>query len=186
MSSFRYDKEQWARKYCDGIIDPPSAAMLFGNEVGERLASDPTFLPEVKRYPVFEQKFEAKTNGLRLIGFLDSYDPVTHAFLEYKTSSNKKKWTQKSVDEHGQILFYMFLIWLNHQVPPEKIGCELFYIPVRETNDFGMELAPDPIKSFKTKKTTLDVLMFGKEIINTYNEMLAYAEERIPRASAVL
>lgn len=179
MSSFMYDKEQWARKYVDGIIDPPNAQMGFGNVVGQKLASDPTFLPAVPRYAQFEKKLEGKIGEIELIAFLDSFDPETKAFFEYKTSSNKTKWTQKSAEAHGQLDFYFLLLWLNYQIPPEKVRCSLHYIPVHETGDFQMEISKESIKFFEVCKTTKDILKFGAEIKKIYKEMITYADKRI-------
>lgn len=178
MSSFRYSPEQWARKYLDGTQDPANKEMLYGNEIGTRLATDPTFLPEVTRYDIFEKKLTARINDIELIGFFDSFKEDATAFAEYKTSSNPKKWTQKSAEDHGQLLFYKFLIWKNYGIPPEQVDCTLFYIPVRETPAFGMELAPHPVKAFKVRKTAVDVLNFANYIKDTYAEMYEYAIHR--------
>lgn len=177
ISSWEYNKDQWARKYLDNIIDPPNNQMEFGNEIGRRLAEDPTFLPEVKRHKIFEKKLEGKIGDICLIGFFDSFCPDKKHFFEYKTSSNDDKWTQKSCEKHGQLDFYYLLIWLNYGIPPEEIETELFYIPVEEGQDFKMKLSERPIKSFKVKKTTKDILKFGKYIKDTYKQMEAFAEK---------
>lgn len=177
LSSWDYDKNQWARKYLDGISDPPNSQMLFGNEIGNKIANDPTFLPEVLRYKQFEKGLGGKIGDIELIGFLDSFCPKHKYFKEYKTSSNTKRWTKKTTNEHGQLDFYYLLIWLNYSVAPENIDCELFYIPVEEGQDFRMKLSDAPIQSFKVKKTVLDILKFGKFIQKTYKEMEIFAKK---------
>jgi hypothetical protein len=180
MSSWFYDKDQWAKKYLDGIETPPNKEMLFGNVIGQKLASDQSFLPQVPRYKQFEKELRSKIGDIELIGFLDSFCPNKKYFHEYKTSSNQKKWTQKSCEEHGQLDFYFFLLWLNYGKLPEEINCMLHYIPVGENGQFEMELQVseiNPVKSFKVKKTVKDILKFGNEIKKVYKEMEKFAKQ---------
>lgn len=177
ISSFEYDPEQWYRKYVLNEAQPSNPAMEFGKVIGEKLATDPTFLPEVPRYKHFEKKLEGKIGDIYLLGYLDSFCPDEKHILEYKTSGNKKKWSKKSVMQHGQLDFYYLLIWLNYQIPPENIKCHLVYIPVEEGNDFNMKISSQPIQIFEAKKTTMDILKFGAYIKEVYNRMIRYAEE---------
>lgn len=178
MAAFAYDKEKWYQKYILGEREPSSPAMDFGNEIGRCLAYTPEFMPEVPRLPLFEKKLTAKIGDIYLVGYLDSFDPDTKAMLEYKTSSNKKKWTQKSAQDHGQILFYMFLIWKNYGVPPEMVKCSLIYIPVIESGDFTLKISQEPIKIFPVKHTTVEVLKFAAYIREVYMEMENYVEQK--------
>jgi hypothetical protein len=171
ISSFRYNPQQFVDKYVLNKKQDSNAAMDFGKEIGEKLAKDPTFLPDVLRYKVFEKRLTGHVGVIPIIGYLDSFDPETKSFYEYKTSSNKKKWHQKSAEEHGQLLFYKLLIWMNYRVPPEKLDCKLFYIPCDTTGDFKVELSKEQIQSFDVKHTSVDLLKFGKYIKDTYKEM---------------
>lgn len=175
ISSFEFSKEQWFDKYVLGKVQQSNSSMNYGKILGEKLATDPLFLPQVLRYPVFEQKLEARIKDINLIGFLDSFHPKTKAFYEYKSSSNKKRWTQKTANTHGQLLMYKFLIWRNYGVPPEDVGCSLFYIPVEEKGSFEMQLAKEPIKRFDVKHTTVELLKFAKYVQDVYEEMILYA-----------
>lgn len=175
ISSFEWDPEQWYQRYVMNIRDPENIQMKFGKKIGEKLASDPTFMPDVLRYPQFEKSLEAEVFGIKIIGFLDSFDPETKAFFEYKTSSNTKKWKQQSAYEHGQILMYMLLIWINYGVTPENIKSSLFYIPVHEING-KMKLTTLPNQSFSVSHTTQEVLKFGSKIKNITIEMERYAQ----------
>ncbi len=176
ISSFEYDKEQWYKKYVLNEVQPSNSAMDFGRAVGERLASDPTYLTDVPRYKHFEKKLEGKIGNIILVGYLDSFDPDTKHFREYKTSGNTKKWNKKSAQEHGQIAFYKLLIWLNYGIHPEKVNGSLHYIPVEESNDFSFKISDAPIQHFETKHTVLDILNFGKYIVKTYGDMVEYVE----------
>jgi hypothetical protein len=177
LSSWEYDKDQWAKKYLDGIETPPTKEMIYGNIIGGKLSNDPTFLPEVPRYKIFEKKLEAIVGKkkIKIIGFIDSFCPDTKNFYEYKTSSNKNRWTNKKAQEHGQILFYMLLIWINYGVPPEKLKSSLHYIPVEENGSFEMQLSTDSIKHFDTNHNTIELLKFGVFIQKKYKEMEKFA-----------
>lgn len=173
LSSFAYSKEQWFSKYIEGHTSEPSPQMLFGNVIGAKLTKDPSFLPSVLRYKVFEQELRGKIGKLNLIGFIDSFNPKTKDFYEYKTSSNKGKWNRKSVQEHGQILFYKLLIWQNYKV---VANASLFYIPAEMLATGKMRLSKDPVKSFETNHTLKDILNFGAFIKKTIVEMEEYVK----------
>ena len=180
ISSFRYDKEQWHRKYVQGIKDPPNDLMTFGNVVGTKLATDPTFLPDVPRLSVFEKELKGRVGNIPILGFLDSFsfDKDTIEILEYKTSSNANRWTKKSAQNHGQLLFYLALCWLNYQKAPEDIKCRLVYIPVEMTIEDGMIVSSEAIQIFHVQHTAIEVLHFLKYIKETYAEMLVFADEK--------
>lgn len=178
ISSFEYDKEQWYRKYALGIKDPETAEMLFGKKVGERLASDPLFLPAVPRLSTFEFPFLCEYNKIPLIGFGDSFCEVTKRKLnEYKTGV--KEWTQKRADEHGQFDMYLLQNYKMHKVAPEEVDCTLIWMPTKriEDGDFKIRIVFDDSKritSFRTRRTMVDILRFGARIDRTYREMEEY------------
>lgn len=175
MSSFEYDPEQWYRKYVLNEQQSSNAGMDFGKVIGQQIADNPNFLKTVPRYDTFEKRLESTIDDVRLVGFLDSFHSKLKHFIEYKTSANTTKWTAKSAHEHGQVLFYLFLIWKNYGIPPEKIKVQLVYIPVKENNDFSMALdEKQKIQVFDVKHTTLDVLHFASRIKKTVSAMRAY------------
>jgi len=181
ISSWNYSKEQWARKYIDGIIEPANPAMTFGKAVGEELAKNPKFLPFVPRYSIFEHKLEAEIGNIKLIGFLDTYEP-NKAFREYKTHGTTP-WTQKRVNSHEQIDMYCLLLYLTEKIKPSDISIHLDAIPVQTKNDFSMEINQNlPILSFETKRTTKDILIFANKIKSTVVAMKAFAKTREKRS----
>lgn len=181
ISSFEYDNEQWYRKYVLGIEDPKGKEMAFGSMVGERLASDPDYLPNVPRLSHFEFEqpdgLKAKFGDIPLIGFIDSYEPHTKLF-EYKTG--KKQWTQKRADEHGQIDMYLLLLYLKHQVKPSNVECTIFWLPTQDNGDFSISFIDEKrVHAFKTTRSMRDVLAFGMRINKVYKEMIAYCENHV-------
>lgn len=185
ISSFQYDREEWYQKYVLGIRSAPNDAMLFGTYVGERLVSDPDFLTDVPRPPIYEQELEAIWHDIPLVGHLDGFGLKERILLEYKTSSSKTRWTAKSVHKHGQIDFYCLLIWLNYKIKPEDLWIRLAYIPVEmkytvKKNGLtvgAMALSDEPVKIFPIKKRLAEVLQFGAEIKAIHEEMYAYIQK---------
>ena len=173
ISSFRYDKDKWYRSYVLGIKDPPSKEMEFGSYIGKKLETDSAFLPEVPRQSTMEYKLHCPFGDIEIIGYCDSYGELV--LREYKTSSNKNRWTQQSVDEHGQITMYLLMLYITQNIKPEDVKVVLTYIPVEDTFDNGMQLNKSiPIGHFETKRTIKDIIMFGVEINKTVKEMENY------------
>jgi hypothetical protein len=174
-----YDKDLWYENYVLGNRQAPNKAMTMGVEIGERITQDPTFLPTLERPEVFEYDFDGKLTKfgtLTLRGHIDGYFETFPAIDEYKTSTNKDRWTQKKVDTWGQLTFYALLVWLNHKIPPEKIRFRLWAIPIIEHGDFTYEAQP-PIM-FTTKRTMADILRFGAELNRTFKEMELFVKEK--------
>lgn len=198
LSSFEWDPEQWYQKYCvhgkctrekDGMPAlclifetvfahkcpqvETSFEMEFGKMIGDKLASDPKFMPHVPRLPHFEFALKCKFGKIPLIGFIDSYHP--HLRLEeYKTG--KKAWDQKRADEHGQISFYLLCLYLMFKIKPEDIDCNIRWMPTQQNGDFSISMIDEnDVKSFPTMRTMREVLEFGQRIKRTWKEMQEYA-----------
>lgn len=175
ISSWEYNKEKWAKKYLENIVEPTNSAMAFGKMIGEKLASDPTFLPSVPRLPKFEHGINYTFAGIPLVGFIDAYCPNTPAMYEYKTSGNVKRWTKESVVEHGQIDMYAMLLYMSEKIKPEDLTIKLVYIPVVEDGGFELRLSKEPVQVFEVKKTMLDITKFAARVKKIYKEMEEYA-----------
>lgn len=176
ISSFEYDKEQWYRKYALGQEDPATKEMLFGSEIGKQLASNPDFMPQVKRYPVFEYELRFKFGDIPMIGFIDGWDSDRLDLGEYKTG--KKAWTQKRANEHGQFDMYLLGLWTMHRIQPGKVKLNLHWMPTQDNGDFSISLiSPEAVPvSFVTSRTMNDILRFGMRINAVYREMDLYCK----------
>lgn len=176
ISSWQYDKSQWAFKYILGNVDEANNAMRFGSLVGESFTTDDPMVPHIIRYPEMEYELTPKMNDIKLIGYLDSWHPDEKKLREYKTSQNSSRWNQKSVDEHGQLTMYALLLLLQDKIMPEDIEMHLDYIPVKENGAFELELVdPNKIFSFETRRTTEQALTFGSDIVQIRKAMEDYA-----------
>ena len=190
MSSFEFDKEQWYKKYILGEAQKVSAEMDFGKEIGEKLASDPSFMPEVPRQKHMEYGIFVNLGDVGLVGYFDSFEDIpgggVYPLHEYKTG--KKPWDQKRADNHGQITFYCLLLWLAKKINPRDVLPRIHWMPTEEKDqsfkdfmdgkrniEFTKNVKP---LTFETKRTMRDVLMFGARINQTIKEMEDYIKLR--------
>ncbi len=173
-----YDKAEWYNKYVLGIRGLVNASMEAGRIIGERLATDPSYLPEVPRPAEYEVELTATFGGIDIIGHLDGFSMKKNKKLfEYKTSLSGKRWTAVSVNNHEQIDMYCLLIWLNYKFRPEDLKIQLVYIPVKQLGSF--EIVRDeaqPIQIINTKRTMADILRFGVKLKKAHKEMNAYID----------
>jgi len=177
LSSFRYDPEQWYKKYVLNQKQKATPKMEFGNTVGESLATEAPLVGGVVTYPVMEYELKVPFGDIYLLGYIDSYNTEKKLMREYKTSCNPKKWNQKSVDSHGQLTMYAFMLYLQHGIKPEDLTIHLDYIPVEENFDGTMSVCkPHKVYTYETKRTLRECLLFGTEINKTVKEMESYAQ----------
>jgi len=172
ISSFEYSPSSWHRRYVLNEKDEPSKEMLFGKLVGERLATEPTFLPHVPRLSLFEYELRAELGKIPLIGFIDSYEPHS-SLLEFKTG--RKIWDQKRADSHGQLDMYLLMLYLRDKVKPEGVECSLVWLPTQSEDGEISFVDEHDVKIFDTKRTMVDILRFGQRINDTYKQMQDYA-----------
>lgn len=181
ISCFLYDRDEWYERYVLCVRAEPNKEMIFGSKIGKRLETEPSFLPQIVRHGKMEHEFKVKFGNIFLIGYADTFCPFTFKKLgEYKTG--KKPWTQKRVDDHGQIDMYLLMNLIQHKVKPEEVEIDLWWMPTVELGDFSIEFVQDiekKIKRFSTKRTTRQVLDFGMKINKIFKEMEEYANSRL-------
>lgn len=178
MDSFiNYDKDEWYDKYVLGLETEPNPHIIAGRYIGERLSTDPTYLPEVPRPEEYEVELSAKLGTINIIGHLDGFSMNrSKKLLEYKTSLSGKKWTATSVAKWQQIDFYCLLIWLTYKIRPEDLEITLTYIPVKQLGSFDIVRSDEPIVTYKTKRTLGQILTFGAKIKKIHAEMTKYVQ----------
>jgi hypothetical protein len=113
------------------------------------------FLPA---YPKREFNMKVNFEGIPLVAKFDGFDEKVLDIGEYKSG---KKWTQKMVDNHGQLTFYAFTIWLKYGKFPSKI--QLHWAETAEDDD-GVLYLTGKIKTFTTTRTLKDIILFSKRI----------------------
>lgn len=173
-------RENWYQSYVLGNRSDPlteSGAIKAGKTIGEALTQDPSYLPEVPRPEIYEFTIPPIQFGAcKITGHMDGFSPTTNNLLEYKTSQSKTYWNQKSVDENDQISFYYLLLLHKFKIHPTDIRARLVYIPVSQNGDFTVTRNNEPIQIFETKRSMLQVLLFGQKVQQTYREMCQYVD----------
>lgn len=169
INSFNYDKNEWYEKYINGKRGKDTGPLIFGKNVGERLATEPQFLPGVPRLKEYEHELSVTIGKIPCVGFLDNFDLDAKCFSEFKTG---KKWTQDKANKHGQIDMYAAMIYLKYNIRPEDLRISLIWLPTEEQQDFRTDFVKDmkPV-IFPIKKTMRDILSFMAEIQVTHKEM---------------
>ncbi len=181
LSSWEWNKEEWAKKYLEGIETPPNAEMVFGSKVGKRLETDPTYLPMIPRHCKMEHEFKVNIGGVDLIGYADSFCTVTNKkLLEYKTS--RPGWDKKKVDNHHQLTLYVLFNYITNKIKPEDVEIKLVWMPTqrKESGNFEVDISfVEPIEKniviFETKRTMIDILKFAAHVKKTFKEMQKFA-----------
>lgn len=133
ISLWLKNKKQYRERYYEGKESIETPETMFGKHIA-RLLEDPVEIeknPVLKIVPKFsvpEYKIEVEVEGVKVLGYIDSFNPDTNSFFEYKTS-HTNNWNDLSVARHMQLPFYSFLIKKKHKKVDKN--CELIWIETR-------------------------------------------------------
>ncbi len=116
------NKEAYRARYYRGEKQHENPEMIFGKQIAKML-EDPAavdahpVLSKIPRYSVSEHPIKVDVDGVPVIGYIDSFDPVTKSFIEYKTGHLNKDgqtpWNTVSIRKHEQLPFYSLLVELS-------------------------------------------------------------------------
>lgn len=147
-----------------------SEEMLFGRQFADAMENGEiqdqdeafTFLVRVgvPRLDKPEMEISATYRGIKLLGKPDTIKDDLSEFREYKTG--KAEWTQRRVDQHGQLVFYATIIFLmTNRIPKASLDwLKTYHDP--ETLDIK---ATGEVKSFpRTPFTLLDMAKMMERI----------------------
>lgn len=136
FSTWLSSKEQYRLRYY--FEDRPSfqtAETMFGNQIGKKLEDGHEDVAHIEQYSHPEHRILVTVDGIKLLGYLDSFDPKKNRFLEYKTSHRNKKgehyWNAVKVAKHKQLDFYSLLIQKKYGKVQNQ--CKLIYMETEET-----------------------------------------------------
>ena len=92
-------------------------ALEAGRETNDLLTDSAILL--LPKYDVADVAIEAefKEKGgcwLKVIAKPDSFNSMTHEFMEFKTGKEKNSWTQAKAQSHIQMIWYAVVIWLKY------------------------------------------------------------------------
>lgn len=108
ISSWMKYPDQFRLRYYENIQEPESPELIFGKKIATLLENAHGDVAHIRQYKVPEQKIEIEVEGVKIFGFIDSFDPDACAFLEYKTG--KTPWTDARVRDHLQLDIYSLAI----------------------------------------------------------------------------
>lgn len=108
MDMFTNRREQYRREYYTQGIKATSPEMRYGSHIHKLIETNHDSVSHIPRYDMPEYKIFTYVDDVPILAFLDSYNSLTHEFIDYKTG--KTKWTQKRVDELKQLPLYALLI----------------------------------------------------------------------------
>jgi len=186
ISSFTFSpesKEKWYSNYILDRREPPSPELIFGSKIGKLLETDPTYLPEIPRHNKMENQWDCVYKGIKITGRCDSFCITTKSkLLEYKTGKRGTyEWSQKKVNEFGQISFYCALNFITYKVKPEDMEIQLIWMPTKKetSGSFLDTISFDgDIQFFKTKRTMTQIIKFLNYVEDVYKDMESFIEEK--------
>lgn len=185
ISSFEWNPAQWYAKYVAKELPEITPELEFGSMIDKRIQDDPTYLPDLVRYPILQHEMTGTFNKIPLLGYADTFraplgchkhcdDMWQPAIRDYKTG--RKPWDQKRADETGQLTMYLFMLYLRDKIQPEDVECYIDWLPTHYVDGKIAFVKEGEIHTFKTKRTMQQVLAFGQRIKDVYAAMEAYAE----------
>lgn len=165
LTLFESSPDAYARAYIEGKPIFENAGIRLGSKISEALETteetgdilNDYIVAMLPKLEIMEAELNAtitiEGEAIPLYGRADTASGDLSRFKEYKTGISP--WTQKKVDEHGQITMYCLLIREMTGATPKDI--ELIYASTRRRADGEMEPTGD-IRIFKTERTTADIL----------------------------
>ena len=128
INSFLNYYPDFRKQYYEGAPFRMTPEVAFGSKYGKMIEKDHPATSHIKRYPVMEQRLECEIEGIPFLGYIDSFDPMDCAILEYKTGV--KAWNDKRVADHLQLDIYSICVeQLFGKVQDE---CELVWIKTKK------------------------------------------------------
>lgn len=113
ISLWHTNKNQFRDRYYLNKKPIDTKYTLYGKFIHESFDKDPANA-HIPRYEPREHEIRLEIGGVPIRGFIDSFNPDTLAFYEYKTGligkDGESRWTMQKVMEHKQLPFYSLLI----------------------------------------------------------------------------
>src|SRR3990167_8851286 len=80
LDLWQRDKARFRRRYYENIKELDTVYTLFGRAVHAAIDKDPAY--EKIRLPIAEKKIEVEICGVPLLGYIDTFDPISFAWKE--------------------------------------------------------------------------------------------------------
>lgn len=124
INTWIHSPEQYRKQYFEGTPFIESPEILFGGKISRLLETHDKSMAHILQYSEPEHKLDCVIDGVPIFGFIDSYSPERHAFLEYKTG--KQPWDQNRVNKHLQLDIYSLCI--EHLYGHVEDTCHLIWM----------------------------------------------------------
>lgn len=115
---------KYRKKYYENATSHASPEMAFGKQIALLLENADSSLAHIKQYSQPEYLLDITIEDVPFIGYIDSYEPSTHAFLEYKTGH--APWDAIRVHKHLQLSLYSLALEVLHGKVQDE--CELIWM----------------------------------------------------------
>lgn len=179
-SSFLYNREQWYEVYVKGK-KITSKELEFGKKVAHSMGTKHPLAP-FTRLSEIEHEFDTKFGNIRIVGSMDTFDAPRvkrGKCLAGEFKTGKQPWTQKRVEDHGQLKMYTLLLWQQHKIYPEDVQWFLEWAETYETGDYKIEFVkPFNIQKFYITFTTVEIMRFASEVKLVHAQMIGYVKQR--------
>jgi hypothetical protein len=113
-SLWKRDKQAFRRKYYFNEAPFETVETIFGKKIAKRLEDKDPELSFIPSYSKSEHGIETLIGDVPVKGYLDTFEPDTFSFAEFKTGhlskNGKSPWDEVKVARHDQLPFYSLLI----------------------------------------------------------------------------
>jgi hypothetical protein len=172
MSTWEKSKPEFYKRY---ILREPMFetkeqrfGKWFATEIEKQVSEYPIvemLRPMLGNYSVHEAKLESTIDTpigpVDVVSYFDAYDP---GIGEYKTG--KTPWTQKRVNEHGQLDFYNFILG-------KPVETTLYWLQTQNNESGGIQFTGQ-VQQFKREVTERDIMNIRERIIKAVVEISEY------------
>lgn len=143
--------------------------MAFGSKIAESLEGKisceegrfcKTYLPKM---PKKEYEIRIDFEDVPILVKMDAFHDKKLIVDEYKTGRNP--WTQKKVDNHGQLTMYAMAVWKKYGKIPDL---RLFWIPTGLNDNNEVILTGEIPYEFKTERSFKDFAVMYKRLKNAW------------------
>jgi hypothetical protein len=107
------NKPEFRKRYYEGKKPIETRYTIYGKTAHESIDKDPE-LAHIPRLETKEHDIRVNIGDVPIRGFIDTFNPNTNQFYEYKTglkmADGGSRWTIDKVNNHRQLPFYSLLI----------------------------------------------------------------------------